>query len=144
MIEFLFYLLFPIILGGIGGIFSNTEMYKMLINPPFAPPSILFPIVWTILYAIMGITSYMVRDNKKAIRVYLVQLFINVLWTLIFFNFKKYLLSFIWIIILIILVLIMIIRFYKVNKNAGLLNIPYLLWLIFASYLTLGVYILNS
>lgn len=142
-------ILIPVIIGGvIGLIISRSIDYNSLQKPPLSPPSILFPIVWTILYVLMGI-SYGILDSKSLIElktkiIYSLQLFVNATWSLIFFTLKWRLFAFIWIIILDILVIVMIIDFFKKNKTAGLLQIPYLLWIIFASYLNLGVYLLNK
>lgn len=142
-------ILIPVIIGGvIGLIISRSIDYNSLQKPPLSPPSILFPIVWTILYLLMGI-SYGILDSKSLIElktkiIYSLQLFVNATWSLIFFTLKWRLFAFIWIIILDVLVIVMIIDFFKKNKTAGLLQIPYLLWIIFASYLNLGVYLLNK
>ena len=142
-------ILIPVIIGGvIGLIISRSIDYNSLQKPPLSPPSILFPIVWTILYVLMGI-SYGILDSKSLIElktkiIYSLQLFLNATWSLIFFTLKWRLFAFIWIIILDVLVIVMIIDFFKKNKTAGLLQIPYLLWIIFASYLNLGVYLLNK
>lgn len=142
-------ILIPVIIGGvIGLIISKSIDYNTLQKPPLSPTSILFPIVWTILYVLMGI-SYGILDSKSLIElktkiIYSLQLFVNATWSLIFFTLKWRLFAFIWIIILNILVIVMIIDFFKKNKTAGLLQIPYLLWIIFASYLNLGVYLLNK
>ncbi len=142
-------ILIPVIIGGvIGLIISKSIDYNTLQKPPLSPTSILFPIVWTILYVLMGI-SYGILDSKSLIElktkiIYSLQLFVNATWSLIFFTLKWRLFAFIWIIILDVLVIVMIIDFFKKNKTAGLLQIPYLLWIIFASYLNLGVYLLNK
>lgn len=142
-------ILIPVIIGGvIGLIISRSIDYNSLQKPPLSPPSILFPIVWTILYVLMGI-SYGIIDSKSLIElktkiIYSLQLFVNATWSLNFFTLKWRLFAFIWIIILDVLVIVMIIDFFKKNKTAGLLQIPYLLWIIFASYLNLGVYLLNK
>ena len=142
-------ILIPVIIGGvIGLIISRSIDYNSLQKPPLSPPSILFPIVWTILYVLMGI-SYGILDSKSLIElktkiIYSLQLFVNATWSLIFFTLKWRLFAFIWIIILDVLVIVMIIDFFKKNKTAGLLQSPYLLWIIFASYLNLGVYLLNK
>ena len=142
-------ILIPVIVGGIVGlIISGTIDYNSLKQPFLAPPSILFPIVWTILYILMGI-SYGILESKSLIEpktkfIYYLQLFVNAMWSIIFFTLKWRLFAFIWIIILSLLVIIMIIEFYKKNKIAGLLQIPYLLWVLFASYLNLAVYLLNK
>ncbi len=133
-------ILIPVIMGGIIGLIINPFMnYQDLNKPPISPPGIIFPIVWTILYIIMGYSFYKQDEQNKTI--YYTQLVVNGLWSIFFFVFKWYLFSFIWIILLIILVIIMIKEFYKVNKLSGLINIPYLIWLIFAAYLSFGVYL---
>ena len=135
-------ILIPVIMGGIVGLIISPFMnYQNLNKPPLSPPGIVFPIVWTILYIIMGYSFYKQKEQNKTI--YYTQLIVNGLWSIIFFIFKWYLLAFIWIILLIILVIIMIYKFYKENKLSGLINIPYLIWLFFALYLSFGVYLLN-
>lgn len=136
----------------IGGFFSfftmnNMDTFKELAKP-IDVPAVVFPIVWSILYLLMSISYYIVSNSNskykdEAKTAYIVQLIINSLWSLIFFGFEAYLLAFIWIIILLISVIIMIVNFYKVNKTAAYLQIPYVLWIIFAGYLNLGIYLLN-
>ena len=135
-------ILIPVIMGGIVGLIISPFMnYNNLNKPSLSPPGIVFPIVWTILYIIMGYSFYKQNEQNKTI--YYTQLIVNGLWSIIFFIFEWYLISTIWIILLIILVTIMIYKFYKENKIAGLINIPYLIWLFFALYLSFGVYLLN-
>lgn len=119
----------------------------MLQKPFLSPPSIVFPIVWTILYVLMGV-SYGILKSKnltddKINLIYYLQLGINALWSIFFFVFKWRLFAFIWILILDVAVVIMIREFYKKDKTAGLIQIPYLLWILFASYLNLAIYLLN-
>ena len=126
---------------------NNMDTFKEL-EKPINVPGLLFPIVWSILYLLMSISFYRVLqsddENKKPqVISYIVQLIINSLWSLIFFGFEAYLVAFIWIIILLISVIIMIINFYKIDKKAAYLNIPYVLWIIFAAYLNIGIYLLN-
>lgn len=142
-------ILVPLLIGGLVGIVtSNYIDYNSLIQPSWAPPSFLFPIVWTILYALMGVSYGILKSNSlldsKASTLYYVQLFVNALWSIFFFVFKWRLFSFIWILLLIVLVFLMIKDFYSKNKVAGLIQLPYLLWIIFASFLNLAVYILNK
>ena len=119
-------ILIPVIMGGIIGLIINPFMnYQNLNKPPLSPPGIIFPIIWTILYIIMGYSFYKQNEQNKTI--YYTQLIVNGLWSIFFFVFKWYLFSFIWIILLILLVIIMIKEFYKVNKLSGLINIPYLI-----------------
>ena len=142
-------ILIPVVIGSvIGFIISKFIDYDSLIKPFLAPPAILFPIMWTIIYILMGISYGILKDNKlvnSSINlVYYLHLFVNALWSVFFFIFKWRLFSFIWIIFLIILVIIMIIKFYKENKLSGLIQLFYLLWILFASYLNLGFYLLNK
>lgn len=141
-------ILIPVILGGIVGlIISGAIDYNTLQKPPLAPPSVLFPIVWTILYILMGVSYGILKDKSlvddKTQRIYYLQLFVNLLWPIAFFTLEWRLFAFIWIILLDILVFTMIMEFYKKNKVSGLLQIPYLTWLLFATYLNLAVYLLN-
>ena len=128
-----------------GGVNNYTEN---LIKPSFAPPSILFPIVWTILYILMGYSSFLVYDSMSChkntcLLLYSLQLFLNFIWPIIFFNLEARLFAFLFIILLDIVVLLMIYCFYGINKKAALINIPYFIWLIFASVLNFSVYLLN-
>lgn len=144
----LFYLFFPLLVGVIIGLItSNSIQYSELIKPPLAPPSILFPIVWTILYLLMGISYFILKNTnlytEKESKIYYLQLFINAMWSIIFFVFKWRLFAVIWIILLVISVIYMIYLFYQKTKLSAYLNIPYLIWILFATYLTIGIYILN-
>lgn len=139
----------PVIIGGLVGLIISTKIdYNTLTKPYLAPPSIAFPIVWTILYILMGISYGIIKfkgeDDRKIKIIYYVQLIVNALWSIIFFVLKWRLFAFIWIILLDILVWVMLIKFYNKNKTAGLLQIPYLLWVLFASYLNISIYILNK
>lgn len=142
-------ILIPVITGGmIGLLIVNFMDYSALKKPPLAPPSILFPIVWTFLYILMGISYGIIKSKSQMtsqIRgTYYLQLFVNAIWSILFFVLKWRLLAFFWIILLIIGITIMIIQMYQKNKKAGLLQIPYLLWTLFASYLNLAIYIINK
>ena len=142
-------IIIPLALGGIVGFLISGSMdYDMLDQPPLSPPSILFPIVWTILYVLMGVSFGILRDkhlNDSNVKlIYYIQLIVNLLWPIAFFVLKWRLFAFIWILVLDVLVVLMIITFYKRDKTAALLQLPYLAWVLFASYLNLGVYILNS
>ena len=139
------YSLLPIIGGGIVGLIISSYMdYQDLIKPPLAPPGFIFPIVWTILYLLMGISYYISNsDDKELDQIYLLQLLVNFLWPIIFFVLKMYFSAFLWIILLLILVIVMIKEFLRIKKLSGYLQIPYLLWLLYATYLNIGVFILN-
>lgn len=141
------YILVPLVLGTIVGfITSSFGGYKGMIMPKFAPPGILFPIVWSILYILMGISRYIVERNGNdfdSVKIYNLQLFTNLVWSFFFFTFRWYLFSFIWILLLIVLVGIMIYKFFKISKISAYLQIPYLLWITFAAILNFSVYLLN-
>lgn len=149
LLKNLFYLFFPLFIGIIvGTIISGNINYIDLNKPILSPPSILFPIVWTILYLLMGISYFIFKnssnkDDDLISYVYYIQLFINACWSIVFFIFNWYLFSILWIILLDIFVILLIRLFSKNNKISAYLNIPYLIWILFATYLTLGVYILN-
>lgn len=142
------YIFITIFLGSVPALFVNFNKYKEIIKPPLSPPGALFPIVWTILFIFMGISIYRIVitnnsevDNLKTL--YYVQLIINALWTPIFFGLNAYLLAFIWLIGLLVLVIYLTIKFNNIDKISSYLFIPYIIWLIFAGYLNLGVYLLN-
>ena len=130
---------------------NSIVVYNSLKKPVFTPPSIIFPIVWTILYIFMGIAAYRIfmnnksgKDDKGAYFYYLIQLSINFLWSIIFFNLRLYGISFILIIILLILIILTTFKFFKVDKIAGAFMIPYILWASFASVLTFFIWMLNE
>ena len=113
------------------------------LNTPFNIPQILFPIVWSILYILMSISYYLVNNKDNTLFMYVLQLFFNTMWTIIFFGLKWRLFAFIWLILLLIIVIKMFIEYFKINKLSGYLLIPYILWIIFAGYLNLTIYLLN-
>lgn len=128
---------------------NSMTIYQNLNLPKLAPPSTLFPIVWTILFILMGISAYIIYEsnsNKKqnALKIYATQLLINFIWPILFFNLNLYFISFVWIILLWIFILIMINLFKKISNIAAYLQIPYFLWVTFASYLNFMIYYLNK
>ena len=139
----------PLAGGGFAGILTrgSMETFQALNKPAFAPPGWLFPVVWTILYLLMGIASYLVltsgKPNRSALAVYGIQLVFNFFWSIIFFHFEAYLFSFVWLVILWILILITIIQFFRISELAGYLLLPYLLWVTFAGCLNFYIYLLN-
>ncbi len=143
-------ILIPVIIGLLSGLISiaGIKSFNSLKSPFLSPPGFIFPIVWTILYVLMGISSYLIYNENDyqssfCLKIYALNLFINFLWSPIFFGLGLRLFSFIWIIILDIVVIYMIICFYKVNKKAAYLQIPYLIWCLYATYLNLAFYLLN-
>ena len=129
----------------------NMDIYPELVKPPLAPPPILFPIVWTVLYVLMGISSSMIylRKNENiiasqnALSLYGANLIINFTWSIIFFGFQKYLFAFIWLLFLLFTIVRMVTSFERLNKIAAYLQLPYIIWVIFAGYLNFAIYILN-
>ena len=141
----------PLAVGSLSAFLTKDAMssYGQIMKPDFAPPSFIFPIVWTILYILMGISSYIIWSSDNAMKQtaldwYAIQLLFNFTWSIIFFNLQNYLFSFIWLIALIICICIMIIKFYKISPISAYLQIPYLLWCLFAAYLNLSIYFLNK
>lgn len=152
MSKFKIYLksiLIPLLVGGIVGfLISGSIDYNTLEKPPLSPPSILFPIMWTILYALMGVSYGILKSNNlidsNINSIYYLQLFVNALWSIFFFILKWRFFAFVWILLLLALAIIMTIKFYNKNKIAGLIQIPYILWTAFATYLNLGIFLLNN
>ena len=151
--KLIFSIIIPLLVGGISAYLTRDSMstFERVAKPPLSPPGWLFPIVWTILYILMGIASYLVNTSKgpktlsdSALAIYALQLVFNFFWSIIFFNMEAYLFAFIWLIALWLLILWTTVSFYKINKTAGLLMIPYLIWVAFAGYLNLGIYLLNK
>lgn len=136
--------------GGISALVSMNGMkeYAKLNKPFLSPPEILFPIVWTILFILMGIGAYRVFESKcenmkKALTLYFVQLGVNFFWPILFFDFKAFFGAFLWLLLLWILIFAVIKQFFKCDKLSGYLLIPYILWVTFAGYLNFMVYLLN-
>ena len=150
--RFLISIAIPLITGGLSAIMTsgNMDLYSQINNPPLAPPSWIFPVVWSILYLLMGASLYLVwnsdaasSDKNRAFILFAIQLFFNFVWSPIFFNKQWFLAAFIVLVLLWIFTFLMIISFYKISKPAGLLQVPYLLWLTFAGYLNFAIYLLN-
>lgn len=146
ILSFIICVFGPLVCGIIVGLLIDTKAYSSFTKPPFSPPAIVFPIVWSILYLLMGISLYIIYKtftNKESISKFIYQLIVNLIWPILFFNFKLYLISVLWLILLIYLVVNMIVNFYSIKKIAGYLQFPYFLWLLIALYLNIGVAILN-
>lgn len=147
-------ILIPLAVGGLAAFLTrnNMDIYSELIQPPLAPPAILFPIVWTILYILMGISAaiiYINRNKKpviatRSLRIYGASLFVNFLWSILFFNFRAFLFSFIWLLLLLFLVIYTIILYRRIKSIAAYLQIPYALWVAFAGYLNFAIWLLNK
>ncbi len=137
--------------GGVSAFLTNMAMdrYAMAEKPPLTPPDIVFPIVWAILYALMGISSARIwlsppaRARTHGLIIYALQLFFNFIWSILFFNFQAYGFAFVWLVALWALIILMIVKFNETDRIAALLQIPYLLWVTFAAYLNYMVWQLN-
>ncbi len=142
----------PLIVGGVAGRISGDSMgaFQMLNQPPLSPPGWLFGIVWSLLYILMGIASYLVITSSapkemknKAIRLYALQLLFNFAWSIWFFNFALYYFAFAWLLVLLFLIVKTFFAFKGISKASAYLLIPYILWVTFAGYLNLGIALLN-
>ena len=150
--TYLSWVLFTEFVGGLSGLLTRagTKYFnEAVLKPPFSPPGIVFPVVWAILYLLMGIGAARVylappsRARSRSLFLYLLQLAFNFFWSVIFFNFRAYGFAFLWLCALWLLILAMIAAFRQVDSTAARLQIPYLLWVLFAGYLNAGVRILN-
>ena len=150
--NYVFWIVLTEAVGFLSGFLTRegTKIYaETIIKPPLSPPAIVFPIVWVILYALMGYCAARVsltrpsKDRRTAIYFYVAQLVFNFFWSIIFFNAQAFLFAFFWLVALWGLILATIISFRKVDRLAGNLLIPYLVWVTFAGYLNLGVWLLN-
>ncbi|MBR5798422.1 MAG: tryptophan-rich sensory protein [Lachnospiraceae bacterium] len=142
----------PLAVGGLSALLTGGGMdtFAQVNKPPLSPPGWLFPVVWTILYTLMGIASYLIymsdsdtKTKEKALSVYGYQLVVNFLWPVFFFSFEWYLFSFFWLLLLWVLVVWTIRLFAEIAKPAAYLLVPYLIWLTFAAYLNIGIWYLN-
>lgn len=131
--RLIIFILIPVVLGALVGLLTsvNTNVDSIL-------PKWIFPVVWTILYILMGVSSYLIYEKINYVpKIYIIQLIFNLLWSFVFFKFKWFTFAFIWIIVLFILVIKMIQDFRSIDKTAGNLQIPYAIWLIIAAVLNL-------
>ena len=139
----------PLAVGGLSAWITKDGMkaFETVNQPPLTPPMWLFPVVWSILFVLMGIASYLVvmqkGEDTKALTLYTVQLIFNFFWSIWFFNLGWYLFAFLWLVALWILIIATTVAFYRISKPAAWLMLPYLVWVVFAGYLNLGVWWLN-
>lgn len=153
ILTFVIAIIIPLAVGGFSAFLTkdNMDIYETVNTPPLSPPAFLFPVVWTILYILMGVSSGIIwlkrAENKEkaenALLVYFASLVFNFIWSILFFNFRMYLFSFIWLIALLVLIILTIVKYRKLSPAAAYLQIPYLLWVAFAGYLNFGIYLLN-
>ena len=149
IVAFTVFMIIPIATGLLASYLTtgNMSIYDNIIKPPLSPPSIVFPIVWSVLYVLMGISSYLVYQNTEKIGplfTYFLSLFVNFFWSIIFFNWQEFGFAFIWLLLLWFLLLLTIIDYWKISKPAAILQIPYLIWVTFAGYLNFMIWLLNK
>ena len=142
------FILISLAVGGLSAFLTrnNMNVFDAIQKPPLTPPAIVFPIVWTILFALMGYGAarvYLEDPTSNGIEVFGINLAVNFFWSIIFFNLQAYTFAFIWLLLLIAVVIVMIIKFYRVDKAAAYLQLPYLAWLLFAGYLNLYIALMN-
>jgi benzodiazapine receptor len=151
-IAFIICLLIPLAVGGISGYITASEIdtwFSSLRKPSFNPPNSVFGPVWTVLYILMGISSFLIWKSpktglrKKALTIYGIQLFLNFWWSILFFSFHLLLIPAIEILALWSCIIYMIVTFKKINAPAAYLTIPYLIWVSFASLLSISIWLLN-
>lgn len=140
--------------GGLSAFFTSgsRDFYQTTQKPPLSPPAWVFPVVWSILYVLMAVSFAIVFTKRKhepqmkrnAVNIYALNLFFNFFWSIIFFDFNAYLLAFVWLLLLWLIVFVTLLNFYRTDKTAGLLILPYLVWITFAGYLNFGVWVLNG
>ena len=143
----------PLFIGGLSALLTmkNMKIYEQVQTPPLSPPSWLFPAVWTVLYVLMGVSSALVwldarvypKEARSGLFTYAVSLVFNFFWSIVFFNLRAYLFAFIWLVVLLVLIIKTVFHYKKVSPPAAWLQIPYIIWVAFAGYLNLAIFILN-
>lgn len=151
--HYVYSIIVTIAVGGLSAFFTagSRDIYEKAATPPLSPPAWVFPVVWTSLYVLMAISFARIFNKRKheprmrrnAVNIYALNLFFNFFWSIIFFDFNAYLLAFIWLLLLWLVIFAMLLNFYRTDKFSGLLLVPYLIWVTFAGYLNLGVFVLN-
>ena len=145
-------IIIPLAVGGLSALLTMGSMrdFEALNKPPLSPPGWLFPVVWTALYVLMGVASYLVletpsssEEKKRAFKVYFLKLAFNFLWSIIFFTLGAYEIAFAWLCVLLSLIVVTTVRFWRINKTAGILMLPYILWVLFAGSLSLAISYIN-
>ena len=145
-------ILIPLFVGGLSALFTVGSMkdFAALDQPPLSPPGWLFPVVWTVLFVLMGVASYIALESpstaerkRNAFKAYFLQLGFNFMWSIIFFSLGAYEIAFAWLLALLALIVVTTVRFYRINRLAGLLMLPYIAWVVFAGYLNLAIAYLN-
>ncbi|MBR5543152.1 MAG: tryptophan-rich sensory protein [Oscillospiraceae bacterium] len=146
--TYITFILISLAVGGLSALLTQNSMdvFEVINKPPLSPPAIVFPTVWTILFILMGVGAarvYLREPDSDAIRVFGINLFVNFFWSIIFFNMRAFCFAFVWLVLLIAIVALMTLKFWRIDKLAGLLQSPYLIWLLFAGYLNLYICLAN-
>ncbi len=149
-------ILIPLCIGAISGFLcmDGMKMYPYLNKSAIAPPAMIFPLVWFVLYILMGISAYVISGSRLSVKkqkkhkdrsmsIYALQLAVNFFWPILFFNSQNYLFAFFWLVLLLVLVCWMTAEFWRIEQSAAYLQIPYIVWLIFAGYLNFTIYAMN-
>ena len=152
VVAFITSILVPMLVGVFSAFLTAEDMkiYETMEQPPLSPPGWLFPIVWTILYAVMGVASYIVcasdadvNQKRRAMGVYVAQLLMNMFWSTLFFTYERYLLSLIWLLVMWVQILICTVRFFRIQRAAGYMMAGVLAWTTFAAYLNIAIYAMS-
>ena len=146
--TFIIFIAISLAVGGLSALLTQNSMdvFDVVEKPPLTPPAVVFPIVWSVLYVLMGIGAarvYLRAPSSDAIRVFGINLFVNFFWSIIFFNMRAFCFAFVWLVLLFVIVAVMTVKFFRIDKLSGLLQIPYLVWLIIAGYLNLFICLTN-
>lgn len=147
--AFIISILIPLVADSLSALISgNMQIYLTLNKPVCSPPAVLFPIVWTILYILMGISSFLIYtayhpEVTQALRLYALQLIMNFCWSIIFFRQSRYLASFIWLLLMIVVILMMTYYFCQICPVAAWLQVPYIVWCLYAVVLNFSIYKMN-
>ena len=146
-------ILIALAVGGLSALLTmgNMNLYDQIIKPPLSPPSFLFPVVWTVLFVLMGISAAIIyndrfasmSEKRSALYTYALSLFFNFFWSIIFFNARAFLISFIWLLVLLFLIIRTIVKYHRISSLAAYLQIPYAFWVSFAGYLNFAIWWLN-
>ena len=148
--PYVFSILLALTVGGLSALATanNMNIYDKITMPPLSPPGWLFPVVWTILFILMGISAALIfvsdsAQKESALFVYAVSLALNFTWSILFFNMQAFILSFIVLVGLWVSIIITIVKYFTIDKTAAWLQMPYLIWVTFAGYLNAAIVILN-
>ena len=150
--TYLYWIIFTEAVGGIAGYMTREDVKiyaSTIVKPYLSPPALLFPVVWTVLYALMGVSAARVcaapvsQERTEGLRLFMVQLGINFAWCFVFFKLRMFLAASLLLAVMLVIVLMMCVRFRKIDQLSAYLQMPYVMWLMFAEYLSIGVYVLN-